>query len=290
MSLPGRSRGRALAGLAAGLVCISFGAILIRLTSSPAVTVAAWRVAIAGAALLPPFLLRSPKVGRRDLSLSFLSGTFLALHFAFWVASLRHTTVASSVVLVSTSPLFVGLLSSVLGERPSRAMWEGIALSTAGAALIGWGDFAVGGGALWGDALALLGAAMAAAYFVVGRRVRRRLGLLPYIAFSYGAAGVVLLSVLGILARDALLPRGGDWVWLVLLALGPQLLGHTSLNWALRFLPAAAVALVTLGEPVLSGLWAYLLFGEGIGPLQGAGFALVLGGIARGLGRDPGVT
>lgn len=284
------SRGETLGGLSLGLICISFGAILIRLTSSPAVTVAAWRVAIAGALLLPLFLAGRPPVGKRDLVLSSLSGFFLSLHFASWIASLRYTTVASSVVLVSTNPLFVGLFSIPFGERPSRALWEGIALSTAGAVFIGWGDFAVGGKALWGDVLALLGAMMASAYLLVGRRVRRRLGLLSYITLAYGTAGIMLLAFLGAFLRDSFLPEGGDWTWLFLLALGPQLLGHTSLNWALRFLSATAVALVTLGEPVLSALWAYLLFREGIDPLQGAGFGLVLLGIARGLGRESGVT
>lgn len=275
-----------MASLLVGLICISFGAILIRFTSSPAVTVAAWRVAIAGLILLPILIGRKVRVGRRHLILSALSGIFLSLHFSTWIASLRYTTVASSVVLVSTNPLFVGLFSMALGERPTRALWEGIILSTVGAALIGWGDFAVGGKALWGDLLALVGAMMASAYLLVGRKVRRELGLLPYITLSYGTAGLLLLTYLGLFARGSFAPLEGDWPWLLLLALGPQLLGHTSLNWALKFLPAAVVALVTLGEPVLSALWAYLLFGEGIGPLQGTGFGLVLLGIARGLGRE----
>lgn len=282
---PGSGLGT-LSSLLVGLICISFGAILIRFTSSPAVTVAAWRVAIAGLILLPILIGRKVRVGRRHLILSALSGIFLSLHFSTWIASLRYTTVASSVVLVSTNPLFVGLFSMALGERPTRALWEGIILSTVGAALIGWGDFAVGGKALWGDLLALVGAMMASAYLLVGRKVRRELGLLPYITLSYGTAGLLLLTYLGLFARGSFAPLEGDWPWLLLLAFGPQLLGHTSLNWALKFLPAAVVALVTLGEPVLSALWAYLLFGEGIGPLQGTGFGLVLLGIARGLGRE----
>lgn len=271
--------------LSVGLICISFAAIMIRLTSSPAAAVAAWRLTIA-AVLLLPFLLRRrrPPIGRNHALFSILSGLFLALHFSFWIASLRYTTVASSVVLVSTSPLFVGLLSIALGERPTRALWEGIVLSTAGAVLIGWGDFAVGGKAFWGDVLALLGAAMAAAYLLVGRRVRQELGLFPYITLSYTTAALLLLSYLGLFFRGAFLPARSDWPWLFLLALGPQLLGHTSLNWALKYLSAVSVALVTLGEPVLSSLWAFLIFGEGIGVLQGLGIGLVLFGISRGLG------
>lgn len=273
--------------LSVGLICISFAAIMIRLTLSPAVTVAAWRMAIAAMILLPTLLRRrGPPIGRSHFLFSLLSGFFLALHFSFWITSLRYTTVASSVVLVSTSPLFVGLFSVGLGERPTRALWEGIVLSTAGAVMIGWGDFAVGGKAFWGDVLALLGAVMAAAYLLVGRRVRRELGLLPYITLSYTTAALLLLAYLGLFFRGSFFPARSDWPWLLLLALGPQLLGHTSLNWALKFLPAAMVALVTLGEPVLSSLWAFLVFGEGIKVLQGIGIGLVLFGIARGLGSD----
>ncbi len=273
--------------LSVGLICISFAAIMIRLTLSPAVTVAAWRMAIAAMILLPTLLRRrGPPIDRSHFFFSLLSGFFLALHFSFWIASLRYTTVASSVVLVSTSPLFVGLFSVGLGERPTRALWEGIVLSTVGAVMIGWRDFTIGGKAFWGDVLALLGAAMAAAYLLVGRRVRRELGLLPYITLSYTTAALLLLVYLGLFFQGSFFPTKSDWPWLLLLALGPQLLGHTSLNWALKFLPAAMVALVTLGEPVLSSLWAFLIFGEGIRVLQGIGIGLVLFGIARGLGSD----
>ncbi len=288
MAPNGKSTFGTLLALSVGLTCISFSAILIRLTVSPAVTVATWRMVIAGILLLSALVWRRrTRITRRAFLLSLFSGAFLALHFSTWIASLRYTTVASSVVLVSTNPLFVGLFSLLLGERPSRKLWEGIFISTVGAVLIGWGDLAVGGKALWGDLLALLGAMMASAYLIVGRRVRQDLGLLPYITLSYSTAGILLMAFLGVFSQGIVLPEAPDWPWLILLALGPQLLGHTSFNWALKFLPAVVVALVILGEPILSSLWAYLIFGEGIGSLQGVGFALVLLGIARGLGGKP---
>jgi len=267
--------------LGVGVVSLSWAAILIRLTTSPAVTVAAWRMALSALLFLPVLGVRrgsGARLSKQGLGLAILAGGFLALHFALWMESLRHTSVASSVALVTTNPIFVGLLSAVLlRERPSRSLWQGITLSVAGSLLIGWGDFAVGGTALFGNTLALLGAVAASAYLLIGRRARESGALVPYVTVAYGVAAVLLL--LGGLATRNPLPAANDWLWIGLMAVGPQLLGHTSVNWALRRFPASAVAVAILGEPVGATLWAYLVFGEAPGILQGAGIALVLGGI-----------
>lgn len=270
-------------GLGAGVLFLSWAAILIRLTGGPAVTVAAWRMALSAAVLIPIVGLSRQTLSRSGLRLASVAGGFLALHFVFWIESLRHTTVASSVALVTTNPIFVGLLSAaVLGERPSRALWQGIGLSVAGGLLIGWGDFALGGAALLGDGLALLGAVAASAYLLLGRLARGE-NLLPYVAMAYGTAAVLLLVGATVAGRGAPLPPSGDWLWLGLMAAGPQLVGHTSVNWALRRLPASAVAVAILGEPVGASLWAYLVFGEKPGIAQGLGIVLVLLGIVRAL-------
>jgi len=268
--------------LSLGVVAVSFSAILIRLTHSPSLVVAGWRLTLAAGVLIPWSLARGRGLSKQGFLLSLLSGAFLALHFAAWIESLRHTTLASSVVLVTTNPIFVGLFSLALREPPTRALWQGIGLSTLGGALIGWGDFALGGSALWGYLLALVGAIMASGYLLVGRRIRRHGELLPYIATAYGTAAVLLLGAMCLFSREKL-PLPGDWLWIGLLALGPQLLGHTSFNRALRSLPASTVAVAILGEPVGAALWAFLVFREGIGPLQGVGMVLVLLGIARAL-------
>jgi len=265
--------------LALGVIALSFGSIIIRVTHSPSIVIAAWRLVLASVVLLPWGLARG-RLSGRGLVLSLLSGAFLALHFATWIESLRHTTVASSVVLVNTNPLFVGLFSLFLGEPPSRALWQGIGLATLGGVLIGWGDFSLGGSALWGDLLALVGAIMASGYLMIGRRMRHHGPLFPYVGIAYSTAALLLVGGTFLLA-DGALPMREDWLWIGLLALGPQLLGHTSVNRALRSLPASAVAVAVLGEPVGATLWAYLLFGEGIGPVQGVGMLLVLAGIVR---------
>ncbi|MDD2912081.1 MAG: DMT family transporter [Candidatus Bipolaricaulis anaerobius] len=268
--------------LTLGVVSLSWAAVLIRLTVSPAVTVAAWRMTLAAALLVPLWGVRRARLSRRGLGLALVAGGFLALHFALWTESLRLTTVASSVALVTTNPLFVGLLSSLfLGERPSRALWQGIGLSVAGGLLIGWGDFALGGAALLGDVLALLGAVASSAYLLVGRRARDEGPLVPYATVAYGIAAALLLA--GASGGGDPLPLPTEWLWIALLALGPQLLGHTSVNWALRRFPASAVAVAILGEPVGATLWAYLVFGEVPGIPQGIGIVLVLLGIVRAL-------
>ncbi|MBC7220110.1 DMT family transporter [Candidatus Bipolaricaulota bacterium] len=269
-------------GLALGIVSLSWAAILLRFTSSPVVTTAAWRMTLSAAVLLPLLAARRPGLPRRGVGLAALAGAFLALHFVLWFESLRHTTVASSVALVATTPIFVGLFSTLLlRERPSRALWQGILLSAAGGILIGGGDFAVGGEALLGNALALLGAVAASAYLLIGRRAQRAGPLIPYVSVTYGVAALVLLGGAGVSGDPLPLPR--DWLWIGLMALGPQLLGHTTVNWALRRFPTSAVAVAILGEPVGATLWAWLLLGEVPGALQGVGIAFVLLGIVRAL-------
>jgi len=231
-----------------------------------------------GGALFLPWVPRV-RWSKSGLVLGVAAGGVLALHFFLWLTSLRLTTVASSVALVTTNPIFVGLLSWILGEPPSRRLWEGIALSVTGAMLIGWGDFAIGGQALVGDALALGGALAASTYLLLGRRACQEVNLLPYVGLAYGVAGVLLL----IAAAGAGTPlvTGQDWLWVSILAVGPQALGHTSVNWALRRLPASAVAVAILGEPVGATLWAFLLFSEGVGIVQSVGILLVFLGILR---------
>jgi len=255
-------------------------------------TVAAWRLSLATLVLLP-FALKTKalqNLRRNEILLSLGSGVFLALHFVLWIASLRATSVASSVVLFATNPLFVGLGSIlILRERVTRPLLVAIGLSACGGALIGWGDVGAGRGALTGDLLALGSGIAFAAYLLVGRRVRRRARLEAYAVTSYGAAAVLLL--LACLATGTRLGGFGGmtYLFLVLLALGPQLVGHTTFNWALRYLSASTVAILVLGEPVGSSLLAYLLLGEGISVLKGVGAVAILAGIYLSLRAEGGL-
>lgn len=295
----------AVAILTLGVLAISTGAILVVAAEGvPAISKAAWRTSIAGGILLVPTLLtRRHRSALRGLPSGDRwrlvgAGVALATHFGLWIPSLDFTSVASSVVLVTLSPLFVAVLSRrVLGEAVMKSTRRGIALALCGSIVVGWGDSALGAEALFGDALAVGGAAAAAVYFLFGRSLRSRLELVPYVSAVYSIAGACLVA-LAWLRNDALFgfePRA--WGILVLLAIVPQIMGHGSLNWALASLSAAFVSIATLGEPIASSVMAWLFFDQVPSGRTIAGGALILAGLAvaangeRGAGaidRSPG--
>ena len=287
--------------LAMGVAVVSAASILIRYAQAegvPSLTIAAVRLGVAALVLTPIVWMRAARellaLRRRDLILALLSGIALAIHFWSWIASLAHTSVANSTVLVTTNPLWVGLASMlILGERPHGRTIGGIALTLAGSLFIFASDGSPTSAALQpdpvrGNLLALLGAVAASAYLLLGRALRTRVGLLVYIWLAYGTAASVLLLTVG--ATGHTLAGYSTFAYAVMigLALGPQLLGHTAFNWALRHVSATFVAISILGEPIGSALLALFLLGERFVPLQLAGFVLILGGIylaARGEGQ-----
>jgi drug/metabolite transporter (DMT)-like permease len=270
--------------LGIGVFAVGWAAIFIRLADAPALSTAAFRLAFASAPVAGYAALRHRADLRRLRAAEWWllagSGAALAVHFAAWIASLHLTTVASSVALVTTQPLWAALIAAaVLGERVTRGTLLAIVVATAGGALIGVRDFAAGGEALWGDALALVGAVCAAIYFTIGRRLRAGLDLAAYIGVVYPAAALLLLATAA-LGRQPLAGFPAEtWLMFLLLALVPQLVGHSSLNWAVRYLPAHVVTVALLGEPVISTLLAIPFLGEEPGLLRAIGGAVTLVGV-----------
>lgn len=274
---------------------MSWAGPLVRFSTAPPLVIGAWRLALSVGFIALTLagrreLLRTARLTAREWVLGVGSGLLLALHFWSWIASLGLTSVASSVVLVSTQPLFVAALSlTFLGERPSRLQWSGIALAVIGAAVIGWGDFARGRAPLLGDVLALAGAVFAAGYYVIGRRLRQRLDIRVYTGLVYGIAAVALaLATLASPAVDLIGYPRQDWLIFLALAAGPMMIGHTGVNYALRYVPAYVANLVVLGEPVGATIIAWLLPAIGERPSQQtlAGGMLILFGIALGVARQ----
>jgi drug/metabolite transporter (DMT)-like permease len=281
------SRTRLLVGLILGIIAISFGSIFVRFAQgegTPPLSIAAWRLIIASAVMVPyAWATRRDEIrslSRREVGLMAASGVFLALHFATWISSLAYTSVASSVVLVSMGPLFVGLGSWLfLGERPGALLIVGIVMAAVGSIVISGGDLGRGRDQLLGDLLALTGAVMVAGYLMIGRKVRAHRSLVTYIALVYGAAMVTLLAMVVVTGQPMFGFSPAAYGWMLALGLVPQLTGHSTLNWALRHLSATYVSIVTLAEPLSAGILAYIILGEAVSWSTAAGGALILAGI-----------
>lgn len=268
--------------LIAGVFAVSTGAIFARLADAPALVIAAYRVGIAAIVVFPLAWWRARAELRHltaaDYGLAILAGLFLALHFVTWISSLFYTSVAVSVILVNTNPLWVGLLTPLLStDRLHRFTIFGIVLSVIGGVIIGVGDSTTDGTqALWGDCLALLGGVCAALYLLLGRNLRRKLSLLAYVTLCYGSAALILWAM--VLAAQ--LPISGftsqTYTLFVAMALIPQLIGHSSYNWALRWFSTSLIAVSLLGEPIGSAILAYLMFAEGVTWLTVLGGGLIL--------------
>ena len=261
----------------------AFASILIRLADAPSLAIATYRVGLASLILTPYFSWKLPVTWRqwngRILGATVFSGFFLALHFSFWIRSLQMTSIASSTTLVSTTPLFVALFSCFfLGHRLPRHSWLGILLIVVGSGFLAGNDFRLSTDALWGDLLAVGGALAASGYLLAGRFVRRYLELSAYTVGAYGSATVFLLAFSIMAAAPLSGFSNQTYLVLILLAVIPQLIGHTTFNWALRFLSPTTVAVLILGEPIGATLLAYFFFGETITAGKGLGlFVLGMG-------------
>ena len=267
-----------------GIIGVSTGSIFARLADAPALVIAAYRMGLAALILIPLAVWKAGdelrSLSGHDIKLALLSGFFLALHFATWISSLDYTAIANSVVLVNTIPLWVGLFTPLISkDRIGGSTITSIIVSVIGAAIIGFGDFATGGKALWGDLLAVFGAVCAAVYLLLGRNLRRKLSLLSYVTICYGSAAVILWLVVLFLN----LPITGYSTQTVAafwaMALISQLIGHSSYNWSLKWFSTGLVAVALLGEPIGSTLLAYLIFDEGLTWMKLVGGLFILSAI-----------
>jgi drug/metabolite transporter (DMT)-like permease len=296
----GRSRFVLPFALIIAIAAVSTASIFIRYAQAdaPSLVIAALRLTFATILLTPWALTRHREELKRlsgnEIILGMISGLFLAAHFATWISSLEYTTVASSVVFVSTGPLWVALLSPVLlNERLTRAAIVGLLIAILGGTLIGLSDACtwdrrlhcpdlsqiLQGRAMWGNFLALIGAWTVSGYLIIGRKLRAKISLIPYIFLVYGMAAIALISTAFAAGQSLSGYPARTYGWIFLLAAFPQLLGHSTYNWALRYLPAAFVAVTTLGEPIGSAILAFFLLQETPALAVIAGGALILFGI-----------
>src|SRR5215208_6284589 len=285
-------RGRVGIALLTAILAVSTASILIRYAQAeaPSLVIAALRLTFATLLLAPLAWTRHRvellHLTSNEIYLVVISGVFLAAHFATWISSLEYTSVASSVVFVSTGPLWVALLSPVLlNEQLTRAAIVGLVIAILGGTAIGLSDACawnaglqcpdwsqlMQGRAMWGNFLALVGAWTVSGYLVIGRKLRAKMSLIPYIFLVYGMAAMALIFFMVAAGQSPLGYRPQTYGWIFLLAAFPQLIGHSTYNWVLRYIPATLMAIVTLVEPIGSAVLAFFILQEtpGTGVLLG---------------------
>jgi drug/metabolite transporter (DMT)-like permease len=286
--------------LVAAILAVSTSSIFIRFAQAdaPSLVIAALRMIWAALLLAPIVWVRHRKevtsLARHELLPVLTAGLFLAVHFATWISSLEYTSVASSVVFVSTGPLWVALLSPIfLGERLERSALLGLGVAILGGMIVGISDTCTSerrlicpdldqvlqGRAMWGNFLALAGAWSVSGYLIIGRKLRSTTSLFPYIFMVYGISAIVLLLLMAAAGQSPLGYPSRAYGWIFLLAVFPQLVGHSTYNWVLGYIPATLVSLLTLVEPLAAAVLAFLILSEA--PTRGVllGGALILAGI-----------
>lgn len=267
-----------------GVVAVSFSSLFVKMSLAHPFVIAFYRLFLTFLILLP---LSWPEKTRelrqltlRDGLLAFASGTFLALHFILWFVSLRYTSIASSVVLVTTQPIFVVLGSLLLfREKIGTKALVGGAIALLGSFLIGAADFQFGGQALLGDGLALAAAVAVSGYLIIGRTLRARMGLALYTFLVYGSSCLVLGIVAAAAGKSFYPYPTREWLLFLALAVVCTILGHTVFNWSLRYVQASVVAVGVLGEPVGAIIWAALFLGENPTLRQLLSAAIILSGL-----------
>ena len=268
------------------VISVSFASIFIKLCPEvPSITISFYRMATSGI-LISFFALKNLKeikgYNKKLLFPNILSGFALALHFILWISSLKYTSVASSVALVTTNPIFVGIFSYLFfKERVSRNLIIGIILSVSGSFILAFGDkptielIREGKNPLLGDFLALSGAIMASLYILLGSKVRREVSLVSYNFITYNSS-FIFLSIVVFLTKNPLIGfKKISYLYLFLLGLVPQLIGHSGFNWALKYVKPVVVAITILGEPIGATILAYLIFKEGLKISQIFGMSLI---------------
>lgn len=285
--------------LIAGIAAISTAALFIRLaqTEVPSLVIAAWRLVLAAIVFMPGIWREKASLAalaKRERWLLLLSGGFLAAHFSLWITSLSLTTIASSAVLVTTTPLWTALLSPLVLKEPVKGRtWIGLAIALAGGAIVALQSSCAStdtgfacqlggeenGHALLGNFLALAGAWMASGYMLVGRIMRRKLGTSLYAGSVYALAGLILVLIVILTRQPVKMYSLPVWGWIILLALIPQVIGHTSFNYALQYVPAVLVTLCVLAEPIGASLLGMLILKEIPGWLEVTGSLIILAGI-----------
>ncbi len=277
---------KVIIALFVGIISVSLASILIKFTDDvPSVIITSYRLVISSLMLIFYTLIKNGGIkikDKKEIIFAMLGGLFLSAHFIFWIASIKYTSIPSSVTLVATSPIFVGIFSYfILKEKQNKFITFGIIASVAGSAILAFADGGIIFGnldkkSLIGDFFAILGAVAVSGYFIIGSYLRKDMNIMCYITMVYSFAALFSL-LFAILSKQSFVGyKATSYIYMVLLAIVPQLIGHTSFNWALKYTKTTLVAIATLGEPVGATILAYLFFGTTLGMMQFIGIATIL--------------
>lgn len=266
-----------------GVISISLSAIFVKLAQADAGVIAFYRMLFSVLIMSPIFFMKYTKelklITGRDWLFSSIAGIFLAFHFILWFESLNYTSVASSTVLVTLQPLFAFVGTYFFFKEPLsvKTIISGL-IAIFGSFLISWGDFQVSGIALYGDMLALIACALITAYLLFGQEVRKRISLITYTMVVYSISTICLFFYV-LLKGESFGPYSAmNWMWFLLLAIIPNLLGHTLFNWAIKWVSTNVISIAVLFEPIGAAILAYYIFSENLMPSQ------IIGGIVVFLG------
>ncbi|MEK4230429.1 DMT family transporter [Solibacillus sp. FSL H8-0538] len=267
-----------------GVISVSLSAILVKLANAESGVIAFYRMLFSVILMLPVFLMKYTHeirlLSKRDWGFSAIAGVFLAFHFILWFESLNYTSVASSTVLVTMQPLFafIGTYLFFKEKISGQTLFAG-AVAIVGSVFISWGDFKVSGSALYGDILALIACALITGYLLFGQDVRKRLSLITYTMVVYSISTITLFFYV-LLKGESFGPYPTiDWFWFLLLAIVPNLLGHTLFNWSLKWVSTNVISIAILFEPVGAAILAMFIFNEFISSSQIIGGSIVIIGI-----------
>jgi drug/metabolite transporter (DMT)-like permease len=274
------------AALVVGVISVSASAIFVKLCASSSGVIAFYRLFFSVIIMLPIFLTKRyvsevRHITKKDWLFSAIAGILLAFHFILWFESLNYTSVASSTVLVTLQPLFafLGTFLFFKEKLSAKAIACGI-IAVIGSFIISWGDFRISGAALFGDILSLIACAFVTGYLLFGQTVRKRLSLVTYTFVVYFMSSITLLIYV-LLGKQSVFPeKTTDWIYFVLLALIPNLLGHTLFNWSLKWLSTSTISMAILFEPVGATFLAYFILKEYVFFSQIIGGLIVIAGIS----------
>ena len=270
--------------IAIGVIAVSMSAIFVKLANADAGVIAFYRMFFSVLIMAPVFFWKYTaeikRLTKRDWVFSGIAGIFLALHFILWFESLNYTSVASSTVLVTLQPLFafIGTYFFFKERLSIKTILSGV-IAIGGSILISWGDFKISGSALYGDMLALIACALVTAYLLFGQDVRKRLSLVTYTFVVYGISTFTLFFYV-LLKGESFGPYpANDWIWFILLAIVPNLLGHTLFNWSLKYVSTNVISIAILFEPIGAAILAFYVFNEHLISSQVIGGFIVISGI-----------